>query len=1026
MKLSIDGRFRKAASAAFVSGLAAAAMPAFAQEAAVAPAPAAPAETMPAEPAAVAAVPAEAAVAAPAAETAAPADALPVLAVESSAPVVNNAEQSVKLEKVEVTGSRIRRVDAETAQPLVTIDRAAIQASGVTTVGDLLQELPSIAGAATNPRVNNGGGDGASAVSLRGLGTDRTLILLNGRRLVQQDVNSIPLNLVQRVDVLKEGASAIYGSDAIGGVVNFITRKDFKNLEVGVDYGVSGQGDGPRKGVGLSWGTSSEKANIMIGLNYNQQDAVSAADRGFSKFATYLSSGSVIQAGSSRNPRGRITLPNDTANQTRYNCFPDAETQPATLTVSRIEGRDGSSPDDFQCYSAARDAYNFQAVGNVVLTPQERAGLFTVASYAFSDSVEGYTEFFVNSTRSSFIIAPLPFDARSDDIVVSADNAFNPFGMDFGGNDAVNPNLLSRFTSLGNRSASFQTNVGQLNLGLRGDFAAVPLVENLLPGWSWDAGFSYGRIEQTADRVGYIFGPALQAAVGPSFTRADGSFGCGTSAETEISGCTPINIFNLTDPAQIASLQSVAANAGSTATRTLKSFTFNLTGDVAQLPAGPLGMAVGGEHRIEEVSNDIDFLARSLPPEFNSCYLSQETCSNPTVGDGSVTEFYGEALVPVLSNMPYAKQLNLIAGVRFSEYASFGTTTNAKLSMEYRPVDDLLVRAGYAQVFRAPTISNQFTPPSISNPQFADPCEGTTQAVGVDANFDRVCENVPRDGSYSAATSQVSATVRGNPDLKPERGNVFTYGFVYDVGLEQLKGLSLSVDFWRYRIDDTIVGVSPNTVANQCLTTGNDAFCNLIERAPDGQVLDIGLPTLNLGKVDTEGVDTSIKYRSPKFEFGRINAGLDFTYLNKYDRTVDPLFPESVVGNAGRYNDQDGNFSRLRGVGNVGWSNAGFEVNVGTRYIGEFQIGESDLTKSASADGAIPGVTLQFGDTWYYDATVAYKYKPTNTKFLIGVDNLSDEQPPLQYANNALNANTDVSTFDTVGRYFFFKLTQTF
>lgn len=958
------------------------------------------------------------------AQEAAPAVAPAAASVAPAAPSPAGAAsaKAVNLEKIQVTGSRIRRVEAEGVQQVVTINRAAIVSAGVTTVGDLIQELPSIAGQGNNPRVNNGGGDGGATISLRGLGDDRTLILLNGRRLVQQDVNSIPLNLIERVEVLKEGASAVYGSDAIGGVVNFITRKDFKSFELSADYGISDKSDGERRGLGISWGTATDKANIMIGLNYNQQDAVSAADRDFSSFATYLSSGSVIQAGSSRNPRGRITLPRATTGA-QYNCAGTGD----TVTVSRIAGTTGANQSDYQCYSAARDAFNFQAVGNVVLTPQERSGIFTIANYKFNDSVEGYTDFFINSTRSSYIIAPLPFDARLDDTIVSADNGYNPFGQDFGGISGVNGNLLNRFSALGNRTTSYQTDVAQINLGLRGNLSAITAFPNLAD-WTWDAGIGYGRVEQQVDRTGYIFGPALKDALGPTFVRADSSLGCGTSLATEIAGCTPINIFNLEDAAQVAALQSVSANAGSTQNNVLKTATFNLAGDVLPLPAGALSVALGAEYREERQTNDVDFLARALAPNFDTCYLSQETCSNPVNGAFHVTEFYGEALVPVLKDASFAKQLNLIAGVRFSDYSNFGSTTNAKIGMEYRPVSDLLIRTNYAKVFRAPTIADLFTPATISNPQFSDPCVGTTQAVGVDPNFDKTCENVARDGSYAPATSQVSATISGNPNLDPETGTVLTYGFVYDPTFDdRLKGLSLSVDFWRYRLKDTIETLDPNTVGNQCLSTGNDAFCDLIVRAPDGQVLNFGLPTFNLGKVNTSGIDTSIKYRSPKFAYGRVNAGIDVTYLQKYDRIADPTNPSSVTGNAGRYNNQDGNFSRVRGVGTIGWmTNWDIEANLSTRYIGEFEIGDADLTKGASADGSIPGVVIGFGGTWYYDATLAYKYKRTNTKFLVGVDNISDEQPPFQYQNNALNANTDVNTFDTVGRYFFFKLTQSF
>lgn len=985
MNFSVNGQLRRAVYAAFASSLAGFGATAFAQDAAPAPVP-------PAE--AAAALPIEALPAAPAAAPA--------------------KEEAVKLERVQVTGSRIRRVDAEKALPVAIIDRAVILQSGVTTVGELIQELPSISGAASNPRVNNGGGDGASTVSLRGLGEDRTLLLLNGRRLVQQDVNSIPLNLIQRVEILKEGASAIYGSDAIGGVVNFITRKDFKNLEIGADFGISGKGDGERRGLGISWGASSDKANLMLGINYNQQDAVSAADRGFSKFATYLSSGSVYNGGSSRNPRGRITLDRATTGA-QYNCPGTG----ATVDVSRIEGRSGDSAADYQCYVAARDAYNYQAVGNVVSTPQERLGLFTVGNYTFNDHVEGYAEIFANTTRSSFIIAPLPFDARNDDVIVSADNAYNPFDTDFGGIDGTNPNLLSRFEALGNRTTDFRTNVAQLNLGLRGDLVFIPE-------WKWDAGVGYGRVEQDVNRIGYIYGPALKDALGPSFQRADGSFGCGTSAATEIQGCLPVNIFNLgSDPAQVAALQSVSANAGTSSATTLKTASINFSGDLFNLPAGPLGMAFGAEYRKFALTSEVDFLARALPPDNTTCYLAQEVCSNATNGNFSVSEYFVEALVPVLSNLPFVKSLNANVGVRLSDYSNFGTTTNSSFKVEYRPNDDILIRGTYAEVFRAPTITDLFTPPSANSPQFADPCEGITTPVGQNANLDKTCENVPRDGSYSPATSQVTGIVSGNPDLGPESGKVYTYGFVFDPSWEVLKGASISLDYWRYSLKDTIETLQPDTVAQQCLNTGNEVFCSLIQRAPDGQIAQIGQPTFNLGNVLTSGLDLGLGYRLPKTPFGRFNFKTDVTYISKYDRTPDASNPGFVVHNAGTYSKQDGNYSRVRSVSSLNWANWGFDATFAARFISGYSIGAPG-SNQASADGSLPGVELKLGDTWYYDMNAGYKVKATNTKFQVGVENLSNEKPPLQYQNNSLNANVDVNTFDTIGRYFFFKVIQTF
>ena len=200
-----------------------------------------------------------------------------------------------KLETIVVTGSRIRRVDLETASPVFVIDKGQIEKTGKLTVGDLLQTTPAIAGGATatNGAVNNGGGTGAATIDLRGLGTARTLILVNGRRLAgpAPDVNAIPINLIERVEVLKDGASAIYGSDAIGGVVNFILRKDYQGIEFAVDYGIADKDDGQRTGVTMTMGHTSDKGSIMIGLNYHDQELVAARNRDFSKDALYLSGG---------------------------------------------------------------------------------------------------------------------------------------------------------------------------------------------------------------------------------------------------------------------------------------------------------------------------------------------------------------------------------------------------------------------------------------------------------------------------------------------------------------------------------------------------------------------------------------------------------------------------------------------------------------------------------------------------------------------------------------------------------------
>ena len=256
------------------------------------------------------------------------------------------------MEEVIVTGSRVRRLDTESASPIVTIDKASIEKSGVTTAGDLLQRLPTVSGAATNPAVNNGGGFGEANVELRGLDAKRTLVLLNGRRLGlvgasdATDINLIPVNLIERVDVLKEGAGAIYGSDAIAGVVNFITRKDVEGAELTASYGETAESDGKTQNVNLLWGTSGDNFRFSINGNYNKTEEVSAGDRDFSEFAMYFYSGSIFPGGSSRVPTGRFYVPAGSGLPPNVS---------GCASVTRVAGSDGANlATDYRCYAPGR------------------------------------------------------------------------------------------------------------------------------------------------------------------------------------------------------------------------------------------------------------------------------------------------------------------------------------------------------------------------------------------------------------------------------------------------------------------------------------------------------------------------------------------------------------------------------------------------------------------------------------------------------------------------------------------------
>jgi iron complex outermembrane receptor protein len=597
---------------------------------------------------------------------------------------VAQAQETTKtLDTVQVTGSRIKRVDAETASPVFSLNKEAIDKTGALTIGDFLQDIPSVSGAATNPAVNNGGGTGAATVSLRGLGEERTLILVNGRRIVTNDVNSIPMSMVETVEVLKDGASAIYGSDAVGGVVNFILKANFDGLEARVDYGLASRHDGERSGASMTWGATGDRGNIIISANYNKQEEVRASDRAFSYYALSLGSTSstgVIKGGSSRALTGRYFINGNPALKAYYG---------GCNSVTLDPSKTGTALSDFRCFSFPRDGFNYQAVGNLELTPQERTGLFVSGNFDLTDNVTAYVDAFANKTRSAAQIAPLPFDGLTDGISLSKYSQYNPWGVAaIGATNAVDiKDIRLRLSRLGNRRYEYVTDVSQVNAGLKGDFADTS--------WTWDYNISYGKISQKNDNQGYIDYSELKKALGPSkngVCYTDGTY------TTAITGCTPIDFVGKFDPnsaagqAQLAALDAIGLNVLHKQAESFKGFQANFAGDLFEMSAGTVQAAVGVEYRKNSLNFDPYDGAIIDPNAGYTCGISSELCTAPTKGDVTVKEIYGEALIPITSTFSAS------LGSRWSDYSTFGSTINSKLGLEWRPSDQLLFRGTYAPV----------------------------------------------------------------------------------------------------------------------------------------------------------------------------------------------------------------------------------------------------------------------------------------------------------------------------------------
>ena len=935
----------------------------------------------------------------------------------SAAPATDATSQPAKkttsLDTVVVTGSNIRRVDLETSNPVQVIDRAAIQASGKVTLGDLIQEIPSVSGDATNPRVNNGGGAGSSTVSLRGLGSARTLILVNGKRVVNNDVNAIPASMVERIEVLKDGASAVYGSDAIGGVVNFILRSDYQGAQISTNFGQSDRADGDTSGYTATFGTSSDKGNIVAGIDYNKTDEISSAARNFSKNATYFSSGSVYNGGSSRTPGGYLQLPagsglNGCAGNGNGNATL-AGTQPGKVTAA-----------NYRCYTGA-DGYNYQAE-NLIETPQERTNVFALANYNFSDNVQGYFDAFYNKTSSQYALAPLPFDAQTDGVTISPNSYYNPYpGTTFG--PGANE-YKTRLTTLGQRVTTYSTTTAQAIAGLKGNFGTDS-------SWQWNADIDYGHVSQSKESLGQLYLNGLQSsgAFGPSFLDpGTGVVTCGT-AQAPIANCTPINIFNVNDPKTIAALKAYAANAFYNETYISKRYEAGANGNLFSLPAGEVSLAVGVDYDKEYQNNSVDYIATTTGAA-GTCFISQSACSTPLAGGYNYKEAYAELFVPILADVPFVKSLNVTVGGRYSDYSLAGSTTNYKFAVEWRPFSDLLLRGTMEGVFRAPTVADLYAGGAGSAPQVNDPC------IGYTGGHAAACANVPTNGTFVQQGSQTTSVVSGSQvagyDLKPEYGKSFDFGAVYDPSW--LPGASASVDLYRVQLNDTITPLGAQTVLTSCYNNASSPFCAFIHRNSDGTINYINSPTVNLGELNTKGVDGSFKYKIPHFDvfgqnYGDLTFSLDTTYLIRYDNDTAPGTAGDVVEHlAGLYSNNSayGNFARWRGLGTLTWTDGPWDATWRTQYIGTVRIGSPDISQGFSAEGGVPGAVLNFGPQIYHNVSIGYNLAAYHTRFDFGVNNLFDTQPPLMYQNNVLNSNTDVNTYDTIGRYFWGRITVTF
>lgn len=888
------------------------------------------------------------------------------------------------LEQVNVTGSHIRRVDVETASPVITIDRQRIEDSGQNTLGQLLQQLPVMAGNMPNVALNSGFSHGRALVSLRDLGAERTLVLVNGHRMAGPassvsaapgvDVNAIPAAMVERIEVLTDGASSVYGSDAIAGVVNIILKDKYDGFAATVDYGQSEHGDGNRRTLGVEWGKSWDRGGIILGLSRSSMNALYDADRSYAKKAQGYLNGQVVES---------------LGNGTRA-LLADGR----TLTPNSGLAPGAVDAADFHTYHLATDGYDIYT-GQYLITPVQRTNFSAHASFDFTPNVQGYTDLFWTSSRTTSQLTAYDLEMEN-----AAQNYYNPFG------DELSRYLL-RSVAANTRvytSTMYQTNVVT---GLRGSIQDSS--------WQWDAAIGYARYEDTLVRNGFSITSALNNAVGASFMDDDGVIKCGMPGHV-IAGCTPINVFNPDDPATIAGIKATQRPVDLLDRSTMKFAEASVNGNLLTLPAGPVQAAFGLSFRKNGFAQGTTSEVAAADA-FGNCDYN-DGCIMNQGHDESVKEAYAELLIPLLKDTPGAQALNLDLGSRYSRYDYWGNTTNSKVALEWRPISNLLIRATGSQVFRAPALGDLYGSPfnSVvdSTDDYHDPCDGYTGGGNPAA-----CVNVPTSGSFnnnSSFTVLTSGSANLGFQIKPERGRSYNVGAVYDPGWAD--GLSVNLDSWRVTLQDMINGTGLDQVLQNCYD-GQSAFCPLVQRDGSGQLVRVSVPfAINSGKVNIGGDDVGIRYALNRTRFGRFQAGVDATYLSTYRFSGDD---HNYVGEQSSW----GNLPRWRASFNLDWDKGPWHANWNARLLGRTTVGSAheDFCVNTAADGSC--VYFNVGPVIYHDVSLSRKFARLHTTLSIGVSNVANRKPPPYYGYSSA-ANTDAFTYDTLGRYFWSRIRTEF
>ncbi|USD22314.1 TonB-dependent receptor plug domain-containing protein [Microbulbifer variabilis] len=881
------------------------------------------------------------------------------------------AQESIpgpEVEEVVVTGSRIARDPLSTTGPITLVDSEAIQRSGVGTIDELLNQLPSMGTTGINANDNNGGA-GLSFVDLRNLGSARTLVLVNGRRFVSSssgvasavDMNNIPVDMIDRIEVLTDGASAVYGSDAVAGVINVVLKDSFDGVRINARAGATEAGGGENGELSITFGKEFDRGQFIGNITHSKRDEITFKDRDWAGLESSMS-----PTGNIYTDYGKFGVDSDGKTLGAFSYYDIGQymwlsgamertsfTGSGTFSITDAiefygEGSYTSKTTNQQL--AAQPMYNSN--GLKITSDNLPAEVQAQLADAWQEAEDAYQ---IELAAYNAALAEWKSQGSPKDLEPSEPEASHGDSWQAGLTD-----VRLRPVAGGTRDSEQQTETYRILGGLRGDLAN---------GWGWDTFVSYGKNEGE-NTVGNSINKTLMQQI------LDGTSGIAEENIQLLGGMSDevIDYISYTDREDNE--------------YEMLNFGASLTGDIEaiQFQGGALGFASGIEYRKE--SGEFN---PSAETQSGATYSNQQ---DATSGDFAVTEVFAEFNLPILSGAKYADELSVDAAVRYSDYDTFGGQATYKLGAVYAPTENLRFRSSLSTAFRAPGIYELYSGTAQSYETLIDPCD--TSKSNTKGQGDH-CGDL--SSSFLQAGNQIATNIGGNQDLQPEESTSFTAGVVWTPAFTE--DLSITLDYFNVEIKDAITSTDLQQLLDDCYRSGIAAACSedLVRRDSTGQIVHLEGSLQNIGEINTSGIDIDI-VQNFHYDTGKLALRAQATHLLEYDvydsqtkQTTDNVDYIGTTGDA---------YTKWRGLASATWYADNWDFGADVQYIGDGHSPYLDMPSHTY-------LNLKAG----WDVNEAMR-------LTAGIDNVTDREPATTSGSN-WNA-----TYDYQGRYAWAGVTYQF